>query len=340
VTGRIVRGGLQFRFGVGERWALAGALSFAAVDVMLRAAAPRIDSWFGSLLTLIPLAVVSWLLLARSGFREIRPHHDLYLGGRLIGGLVIGGLVGYVVGNVLFFRALADGGLAISVNALQGGNVWGGVILGLLLLRERPGLQRLVGGVVIVIGLAIIAVSRLDTPGHAWFLGLLLAVAAGLCYATTNVFARLVQRDRAAVVAVLGCTAAGGLVPLVLIVAVRLVADPAGILTGLQARDALVVLASGVLSIVAMVCVAKAVRHTAVATVNAIGASTVVYTLLASMILFAESASLLTFVGVAAVLGGILVGQSTRRAAANSEPGPAPVPVAAAEAAGGVDIQA
>jgi drug/metabolite transporter (DMT)-like permease len=333
------RGGLHVRFGVGERWALASAVSFAVVDVMLRAAAPRVDSWLGSLLTLIPLAVVTWLLLARSGFRELRPRHDQYLGGRLIGGLVFGGIVGYVVGNVFFFRALVDGGLAISVNALQSGNVWGGIILGILILRERPTIQQVIGGVVIVLGLTIIAVSRLDTPGQAWLLGLFLAVAAGFCYAATNVFTRLVQRHRAAVVAVLACTAAGGLVPLVAIVTIRLLADPAGILTGLQARDVAVVLGSGVLSIAAMVCVAQAVRHTAVATVNAIAASAVVFTLLASIVMFAESAPPAMFVGVAAVLGGILVGQSTRRSAARSEPEPAPVPVVAAESAGVADIE-
>jgi drug/metabolite transporter (DMT)-like permease len=337
VTGQ--RSRLHIRFGVGERWALASAMLFAVVDVMLRAAAPRVDSWLGSLLILVPLAAVTWLLLARSGFRELRSRHDQYLGGRLIAGLIIGGLVGYVVGNVFFFRALVDGGLAISVNALQGGNVWGGVILGMLILRERPPIQQVIGGAVIVLGLTIIAVSRLGTPGQAWLLGLFLAVAAGFCFAATSVFTRLVQRHRAAVVAVLACTAAGGLVPLAAIVTVRLLVDPAGILTGLQAREVAVVLGSGVLSIAAMVCVAQAVRHTAVATVNAIAASAVVFTLLASVVVFAESAPPVMLVGVVAVLGGILVGQSTHRSAARSEPGLAPVPVVAAEAAGMADIE-
>jgi drug/metabolite transporter (DMT)-like permease len=324
-------GAIGFRFGVGERWAVASAMSFAAVDIMLRAAAPTMDGWLGSLLTIIPLAVVSWLLLARSGFREIRPAHAEYLGGRLIGGLMLGGLLGYVVGNVFFFRALVDGGLAITVNALQGGSVWGGVILGLLMLRERPAIQQALGGAVIVAGLTVIAISRLGSPGHAWFLGLILAVAAGMCYSSTNVFTRLVQRHRAAMVAVLACTAAGGLVPLVAIVSARVIIDPAGILTGLQVRDVLVVLGSGVLSILAMVCVAQAMRHTAVATVNAISASAVVYTLIASIIIFSESAPPLLFVGVAGVLGGILIGQSTRRSAERSEPEVGPVPIAAAE---------
>jgi drug/metabolite transporter (DMT)-like permease len=328
-------GAIGFRFGVGERWAVASAMSFAAVDVMLRAAAPSLDGWLGSLLTLIPLSVVSWLLLARSGFREIRPSHPEYLGGRLIAGLMLGGLLGYVVGNVFFFRALVDGGLAITVNSLQGGNVWGGIILGLLILRERPAIQQVLGGIVIVAGLTIIAVSRLGSPGDAWLLGLTLAVAAGMCYAATNVFTRLVQRHRAAMIAVLACTAAGGLVPLVVIVAARIALDPAGILTGLQARDTLVVLCSGVLSILAMACMVQAMRHTAVATVNAISASAVVYTLVASIIIFSESAPPLLFVGVAAVLGGILVGQSTRRSAERSEPETGPVPVAAAEPVAG-----
>jgi drug/metabolite transporter (DMT)-like permease len=331
---KAAQGAIGFRFGLGERWAVASAMSFAAVDIMLRAAAPSVDGWLGSLLTLVPLTVVAWFLLARSGFREIRPSHPEYLGGRLIGGLMLGGLLGYVVGNVFFFRALVDGGLAITVNALQGGNVWGGVILGLLLLRERPAVQQVLGGVVIVGGLTVIALSRLGSPGDGWLLGLLLAVAAGSCYAATNVFTRLVQRHRAAMVPVLACTAAGGFVPLVLIIGARLAIDPQGILAGLQLRDVLVVSGSGILSILAMVCVAQAMRHTAVATVNAIAASAVIYTLLASIIVFSESAPPLLFVGVAAVLGGILLGQATRRSAERSEPEPGPLPVVAAELPG------
>jgi drug/metabolite transporter (DMT)-like permease len=328
-------GAIGFRFGLGERWAVASAMSFAVVDVMLRAAAPSVDGWLGSLLTIIPLAVVSWLLFARAGFRAIRPSHAEYLGGRFIAGLMLGGLLGYVVGNVFFFRALVDGGLAITVNALQGGNVWGGIILGLLILRERPAIQQLIGGVVIVAGLTIIAISRLGSPGDAWLLGLILAVGAGMCYAVANVFTRLVQRHRSAMVAVLACTAAGGLVPLVAVVTARIALDPTGILTGLQARDVLVVLGSGVLSILSMVCMVQAVRYTAVATVNAIAASAVVYTLVASIVIFSESAPPLLFVGVAGVLGGILIGQSTRRSAERSEPEMGPIPVAAAETVAG-----
>ena len=303
----------HFGFGVGELWAWSAALSFAAVDVMLRAAAPQVDPWLASLLTLLPLAAVAWFRLAHGSFGALRPGHSEYLGARLIGALLLGGAIGYVVGNFFFFTALADGGLAISVNALQGGNVWGGAILGALILRERPRTEQLVGGLIIVAGLTIIAVSRLDTPGDMWFAGLLMAVAAGICYASTNVATRLVQRRRAALAAVLACTAAGGLVPLSILLAFRAVAEPTTLFDGLQGRDVVVVLGSGVVSILAMVSVGQAVRHVSVATVNAIGSSAVVFTLLASIVLFNEAAPALMFVGVAGVLVGILVGQAKGR---------------------------
>jgi drug/metabolite transporter (DMT)-like permease len=305
--------GRSLNFGPGERWAWAAALSFATVDVMIRAAASNVDGWLGSMLNIIPLTILAWVMLARTGFAEYRRTNPAYLGGLMIGGLVFGGFVGYVIGNVFFFRALVDGGLAIGVNALQGGNVWGGLILGAIILRERPSREQVLGGVVIVLGLAVIAISRLDAPSDSWFVGLVLALAAGACYATTNVFTRLVQRHRAAMYAVLAAASTGGLVPLAAVVGVRAAMDPSQF-AGLQLRDVALLLLAGVVAIMAMVSIAQAMRHTAVATVNAIGSAAVVFTLLASIVIFGESAPPLMLFGVAIVIGGILVGQSVTQA--------------------------
>jgi drug/metabolite transporter (DMT)-like permease len=302
-------------FGAGERWAWISALAYAAVNVMIRAAAPHIDAWLGSLLRLLPMVVLAGFMLARSGFHELRPGDPRYLGPRLIGGLVLGGAVSYVVGNVFFFRALADGGLAIGVNAVQGGSVWGGIVLASLILRERPRREQLAGGLVIAAGLTVIALSQLSTPGQLWYQGLVLAVLAGICYATANVFTRLVQRHRAALYAVLACSAAGGLVPLLLVSVVRAVVDPAGMLTGLRAYDVFVLLLAGCVGILAVGGIAQAVRHTSVATVNTIGTASVAFSFVASVALFGEAAPALMVVGVAAVIAGILLGQTGQRAA-------------------------
>ena len=314
-------------FGKGERWAWASALSYAVVNVMIRASAAHIDSMLGSLLRLLPVAVLAWFVLARSGAHELRPSDPKYLGAKPIAGLVFGGVVSYVVGNVFFFRAMVDGGLAISVNSVQGGSVWAGLILGTLILRERPRWQQVAGAVVIAVGLSIIAASQLSNPGQLWYQGLLLAVCAGSCYAVANVFTRMVQRSRSALFPVLACSAAGGFVPLALIALGRMAFDPGGMLTGLRAYDVGVILLAGVVNVLALTGIAQAARHTSVATVNTIGSSAVAFSFLASVIIFSEAVPPLMVLGVVAVIGGILFGQTGRR------PAPAPAaPVAQAPA--------
>jgi drug/metabolite transporter (DMT)-like permease len=304
----------RLHFGLGERWALTSALAYALVNVMIRAAAPHIDPWLGSLLRLLPVAALAWFMLARSGFHELHPSDPRYLGPRLIGGLVFGGAISYVIGNVFFFRALVDGGLAISVNAVQGGSVWGGVVLGALILRERPRREQIAGALIIGAGLTVIAVSQLSTPGQLWYQGLLLAIAAGVCYATANVFTRLVQRHRAALFPVLACAAAGGLVPLLIVAVVRTVVDPAGLYTGLHLYDVAVVLAAGCANVLALAGIAQAVRYSSVATANTIGSAQIVFSFLASVFIFGEAVPVLMLVGLVTVIGGILVGQTARSA--------------------------
>jgi drug/metabolite transporter (DMT)-like permease len=305
----------RLQFGPGERWAWTSALAYGVVNVMLRAAAPHIDAWLGSLLRLLPVAALAWFMLARSGAHELRPRDPRYLGPRLIGGVLLGGAISYVIGNVFLFRALVDGGLAISVNASQAGSVWGGVLLGALLIRERPRREQIAGALIIAAGLSLIAVSQLSTPGHLWYEGLLLAIGAGVCYATANVFTRLVQRHRAALFAALACAAAGGLVPLLLVTVVRTIVDPAGLYTGLHVYDVAVVLAAGCVNVVALGGVTQAVRYVPVATANTIGSAQIVFSLLASIFLFGEAVPLLMLVGVLFVIGGILAAQSAKSAA-------------------------
>lgn len=311
----------RLRFGAGERWAWTSALAYALVNVMLRAAAAHIDPWLGSLMRLLPMAALAWIIVAHNGFREFRAGDSRFLGRRFVAGLVFGGAVSYVLGNVFLFRALAVGGLAIGVNAVQGGSVWGGVILGALLLRERPRSEQIWGALIVALGLGVIALSELGQPSELWYEGLALAVIAGISYATANVFTRIVQRERPTLFGVLACSAAGGLVPLLLIVAGRLAFDHSGWLSGLRPYDVAVVLAAGCVNILALAAVAQAVRYTSVATANTIGSAQIVFSVVASVMLFDESVPALMVVGFIGVVVGILLGQTVR-----SRSGPAYAP--------------
>jgi drug/metabolite transporter (DMT)-like permease len=299
-------------FGVGERWAWVTAVAYTLSNVMMRAAAPQLDGWLGSFLRLLPIAAFGWLMLARTGTQDVHPGNPRFLGWRLIAGLAFGGVVSYVVGTVFFFRALADGGLAISVNAVQGSCVWGGLLLGALMLRERPRWEQLVGCSIIAAGLAIIALSRLDTPGDLWSVGLALAIGAGLAYAAQNAFVRLAQRERDALYPVIACAATAGFVPLLVVILVRAFVDPAGQFAGADPYTCTVALVAGCANGVAVAATAKAVRYVSVGTINAIGSAQIVFSFGASMLIFGESVPPLMLAGVAGVLGGIVIGQTSK----------------------------
>jgi drug/metabolite transporter (DMT)-like permease len=303
----------DLHFGPGERWAWTGALAYTLINVLLRASAAHIDPWFGSLLRLLPLVVVASVVLARQGSPELRPHNSAFIGWIAIVGLLVGGALSYVIGNGFYFLALADGGLAIASNATQGGNVWAGVILGFLMLRERPRNQQVVGASIIAGGLALIALSQLNNPSHLWILGLLLALVAGCSYAMNNIFTRMVQRNQSALFAVLAVAALGGLIPLLGIFLFRLAFDPAALFTGLRLYDVIVVLIAGGLNMVARTSVAQAVRYSSVATANSIGSAQIVFSVMASVLIFGEAVPLLMLLGVAAILAGILLCQAVAK---------------------------
>src|SRR5690348_6249087 len=208
-------------FGPGERWAFVSAVAYTAVNVTLRIAAPTIDPALGSLLRALPLTFISGAIVLASGAREIRPSTPEFLGWGLIGRLVFGAVLSLVVGNILYFLALNNGGLGVTVAGVQSGSVLGGLWIGLLLLRERPLRAQLAGASLIVAGLAGVGLAQTTNVAELWWLGLLAALAAGTTYAISNTLSRYVQRRRPVLFVSLLVGNLGGLIPLAVILAGR-----------------------------------------------------------------------------------------------------------------------
>jgi O-acetylserine/cysteine efflux transporter len=309
-----------FQFGLGERWAVVSAVAYTAVNVMLRSAAPTIDSSLGSLVRLLPLAVVAWAIVLREGGHELRPRSPQFLTWRLIGALVLGGSASLVLGNILYFHALNTGGLGITAGAVQGGSVLGGLWIGYLALRERPRREQVIGATILVAGLAAIAIAQSASIRDLWWLGLLLGLGAGSTYALANALSRIVQKERPLLFVALAVSGLGGLIPLSLMVGVRwLTGDPiAGDATAIGS-----VLLAGVANAAALASLALAVRHAPVASVNTITSASVVFSFVAAVVVFGESGSVPMIIGIALVTAGIVVSQ-VRRAQRPGEGGPRP----------------
>jgi drug/metabolite transporter (DMT)-like permease len=307
------------QLGRGERWALLSAVAYTVVNVTLRSAAPTIDGALGSLIRLIPVAVVAWAFVVRDGARDFRPSGEGFIGWRLIGALVVGGAGSFVLGNILYFSALREGGLGITAGGIQSGSVLGGIWMGFLFLRERPRNVTLAGAGLIIFGLAAIAWAQTTTVHERWWLGLALAVAAGTTYAFANATARAVQRRRPLLWVTLAASSLGGAVPLMLIVGIRVASGEH--LAG-DAGSALVVFLAGFANAVALGGLAMAVRHAPVASVNTISSASIVFSFIASVAIFGETGSAPMVLGILAVTAGIIVAQLRRGPAA---PEPAPV---------------
>jgi len=313
----------SFQFGLGERWALVAALAYTIVNVMLRAAAPSIDSALGSLIRLIPVLVVAWVIVLRDGARDLRPSQPSFIGRRSLVLLVVGGFASFVVGNILYFGALREGGLGITVGGVQAGSVLGGLWMSTLFLREPPRRAQLAGAAVIVVGL--IAIGWAQTGGSVselWWLGLLFALGAGTTYAAANAVARSVQRRQPLVFVTLAASSLGGFVPLALIVALRSIVEPGSVTA--DAGSAGAVFLAGFANAVALGGLAMAVRHAPVASVNTISSASIVLSFAASVLVFGESGTAPMVAGMALVVAGIVVAQLRRGRGEAVAPPPAP----------------
>jgi drug/metabolite transporter (DMT)-like permease len=284
---------------------------------MLRAAAPSIDATLGSLLRLLPLLVIAWAIVLRSGAHEFRPRDPGFLTWRLIGALLLGGSASYVVGNILYFDALNNGGLGITIGGVQAGSVLGGLWIGLLALREPPRRAQVAGAALIVLGLAAMAYARGVDLAGMWWLGLVLAFAAGTTYAFANATSRFVQRQRPLLFVTLAGSTVGGAVPLAAIVAARALSGDA---IAVDASSASAVLAAGLANAVALSSLTLAVRSAPIASVNTISSASIVFSFVASVTVFNESGSAPMVLGILLVTAGIVVAQ-LRRASTRSATG-------------------
>jgi len=299
-----------FQLGTGERWAIVSAIAYTIVNITLRAAAPSIDATVGSLVRLVPLLVVAWAVVLRSGAHEYRPRDGSFLTWRLIGINLGAGLISFVVGNILYFQALTHGGLGITIGGVQGGSVLGGILLGIVLLREWPTRGQAAGAALIVAGLVSIAIARTSSVDELWWLGLLFAGGAGTTYALAHVASHYVQSRRPLIFVVLSGSTLGGAIPLSAIVLAR-VAGGETLLVDAQSVAA--VLIAGCANAVALTALAMALRHAPIASVNTINSSSIVFSFVASVLVFGESGSAPMVLGIVLVTIGIVVAQVRRR---------------------------
>ncbi len=301
------RGG-RFSIGVGEAWALITALSYTATNILLRAAAVHIDPWLGSMLRQVPVFTLAWGAVVVMRSPEVLPTSPRFLGWRFVAALVIAGGMSFVIGNLLYFNALADGGLGITVSGAQAGTILAALLLGLTVLREQPRRNTWAGAAVLVGGLVLIGIAR-GGSGDAWLAGIFFALGAGSSYAVANVLTRYVQRSRPTTFIALAGTSLGGLVPLLAIQAARGGGNP---VAGADPGQVAIVLAAGCFNALALLGITQSLRHLPVGISSSIQSATVVFSFIGAVVIFGERGDPLTIAGILAVAGGIILANLRR----------------------------
>ena len=314
---------MSLRIGRGERWAIVAAIAYTLVNLTLRAAAVNIDPFIGSVVRQIPVALFAFGALLVTRRWEFLPAHPQFIGWRFVVALLAGGFLSFFVGNVLYFLGLAEGGLGITVSASQAGVVFAGLGLGVLFLHEQPRREQLIGSIVIAAGLVLVGYAQLGAPRELWWLGLVFAFLAGSCYAATNVMTRLVQRVRPVLFVTLAGTTLGGMVPLLLIIAVQAATSGGAAFATLSWETVGIVLLAGVANAVALIGLTQAMRDSTVATTNTISSAQLVFSFVGAVLLFNETGSPPMILGVVLVTIGIIYAQLDR--AGRRGEGPVPI---------------
>ncbi|MBM4409015.1 MAG: DMT family transporter [Chloroflexi bacterium] len=314
---------MTFHLGRGERWAIVAAISYTIVNVMLRAASVSVDPYVGSVLRQIPVAMLAFGAIVIGRRCDLIPGDSTFIGWRFVAALFAGGFLSFFVGNVMYFGGLTEGSLGITVSGVQGGVVFAGVLLGIALLGEQPRREQWLGAAVIAAGLVFVAIAQLGTPRDRWWLGLMFAILAGACYASTNVVTRMVQRVRPVLFVVLAGTSLGGLVPLTLVIVAQAMTSGGAAFRTLEWSAVGIVLLAGAFNALALVGLTQAMRDTTVATTNTLSSSQLVFSFFASVLLFSETGSPEMLLGVVLVMAGIVWAQVDRSRTARGPAGDA-----------------
>ncbi len=190
------------RFSHGEWWAVAAAASYLTQGLTLRAAAPTVDPIFGVAVMAVPAWLVSLYVVVSSGKRraQLTPGTRSFVGFHQLGLLAFGAAFSYGVGNILWVLALREGGVTVTIPAIQSTAIWGAV-LGWLFLRERITPRMIRGLICFCAGLLLLGWGRsmIEAPGERWAWALLFGIVAALCWsgqAAVNRLAMLAGADR------------------------------------------------------------------------------------------------------------------------------------------------
>ncbi len=207
------------RFGAGEAWAFASALTYALANVMTRVASVSGDPLAGSIMRIFPITVLVGGLMvwrSRSTVLRLQPGRSDFLGWRTVGLLAVYALAISPLSNFTIYLAFRYGGVLVGVPVMSTHPLWG-ALMAVPFLGEA--FNRRIGSGILaaVIGIGLLTYGQsIGTPvSPEWPLGLLYSFVTALCFAVGANLTRYLIPHGVDVFSLLGITNAGALIVLV-----------------------------------------------------------------------------------------------------------------------------
>jgi len=261
------------------------------------------------------MLVVPWLLIRRwQGSRQ-------FPAARAVGLLVLTGLFGQLCGNVVFQWSLGVIGLILAVPLTLGTMIVTGAFLGHRFLHEHVSRATIISVTLLVIAVFVLSfgageahqsvqgdesTSQEVQPVAVWILvtGVAAACLAGFAYSVLGAAIRYGLHQKLSLPMTLGIVSLVGLISLSLCSLV----DP-GLQTMLQTsqRDLRYMFYAGIWNAVGFLALTKALNQTSLIHVNALSATQVGMTVIAGLLLFGESLTWMTGLGVGLTILGLVL---------------------------------
>jgi small multidrug resistance pump len=299
---------LRSPLGPGEYWACLAALCYAGTNTLLRAAidpAHRPDPMLAAIVRLLPVSMFAWALVAAR--RDRQPAGSpRFIGWRRLLPLILSGASSYFLGNSAYQTALNAGGINVTVPAAQSASMWGGVLLGALLLGERFRPTIVGAGLLVMLGLLLINFSPGLRLQAEWQSAVWYGAIAGVSYALSNVLMRAAYRRGVSQYVGLGINTLSGLAFLIPAAWAR---GGAALLAATPTQALWALLAAGLLNAGALLSLSRALTLTTSSRVNIVNTATIAISALLAVALFDEPMTPAIGLGIVLIIGGILAAQ-------------------------------
>jgi len=293
--------------GPGERWAGLATLCYALTNTFLRATidpAHPPDPVVAAIVRLLPVTALAWTLtFVTRGKATLRPGSARFAGWRVLAAILLSGAASYFIGNSAYQSALNQGGVNVTIPVAQSASLWSGILLGGAFLGEHFDLRVAWGGLAVMIGLVLITTGRAFDPRPDWYLAIPFGAVAGASYATANLFMRSAYRRGVAQSSGLALNTLSGLT---LLLATAIARDGIAFIARLTPSALATLFVASIFNAGALFSLSRALTLTTAGRVNT--GSLAISTLLAAL-LFNELMTPPIALGIALIVGGVLLVQ-------------------------------